>query len=74
MCDEGSETDGDVVHPLWEANILRLVSEENFGDNKCRMNSWAEKEDEEKVKHRDLLFESMKGILIKGAEEGYCDR
>jgi hypothetical protein len=31
----------------------------------------AEKEDEKKVKHRDLLFESMKGISIKGAEEGY---
>jgi hypothetical protein len=39
---------------------LRLVAEEDFGDKECRMNSWAEKEDEEKTKHRDLLFKKKK--------------
>jgi hypothetical protein len=56
VCDEGSEADSDKVGPLWEGNILRLVCEENFGDDKCRTNSWAEKEDEENIKHRDLLL------------------
>jgi hypothetical protein len=37
------------------------------------MNSWAEKEDEEKIKHRDLLFKGMRESSIKSAEEGYND-
>jgi hypothetical protein len=71
VCDEGSEADSEENGPLWEGNILRLVCEENFGDDKCRMNSCAENEDEEKIKHRDLPFKRMKESSIKSIEEEY---
>jgi hypothetical protein len=71
VCDEGSETDSEGAGPLWEGNTLRLVCEENFGDDKCRINSWAEKEDEEKIKHRHLPFKKNESS-IKSAE-GYND-